>query len=50
MTHLNEIETFRAAWNAEAQDTLRLLEALPPDQYDFAPTRRAARSGRWPGT
>jgi uncharacterized damage-inducible protein DinB len=37
MTHLNEVDTFRAAWNAEAQDTLRLLEALPADQYDFRP-------------
>jgi uncharacterized damage-inducible protein DinB len=37
MTHLNEVATFRAAWNAEAQDTLRLLEALPTDQYDFRP-------------
>ena len=37
MTHLNEIDTFRAVWNAEAQGTIRLLEALPTDQYDFRP-------------
>jgi len=37
MTHLNEIDTFRAVWNSEAQNTIRLLEALPPDQYDFRP-------------
>src|SRR5262249_15868538 len=37
MTHLDEVDTFRAVWNAEAQDTLRLLEILPPDQYDFRP-------------
>jgi uncharacterized damage-inducible protein DinB len=45
MTHLNEPETFRAAWNAEAQDTLRLLEALPPDQYDFRPDPKGRSIG-----
>ncbi len=45
MTHLNEVETFRAAWNAEAQDTLRLLEALPPDQYDFRPDPKGRSIG-----
>jgi uncharacterized damage-inducible protein DinB len=37
MTHLDEVKTFRAAWDAEARNTIRLLEALPPDQYDFRP-------------
>ena len=37
MTHLDEVQAFRAVWDAEAQNTLRLLEALPPDQYDFRP-------------
>jgi hypothetical protein len=32
MTHRNEVETFRAAWDAEAQDTLRL-----PPRRSFAP-------------
>jgi uncharacterized damage-inducible protein DinB len=32
-----EIDTFRAVWNAEAASTIRLLEALPPGQYDFRP-------------
>jgi uncharacterized damage-inducible protein DinB len=45
MTHLNEVETFRAAWNAEAQDTLRLLEALPADQYDFRPDPKGRSIG-----
>ena len=45
MSHLNEVETFRAAWNAEAQDTLRLLEALPPDQYDFRPDPKGRSIG-----
>lgn len=37
MTTSTEIETFRTAWNAEAANTLRVLESLPPDQYDFRP-------------
>jgi uncharacterized damage-inducible protein DinB len=45
MTHPNEVETFRAAWDAEAQDTLRLLEALPPDQYDFRPDPKGRSIG-----
>jgi len=45
MTRLNEVETFLAAWNAEAQDTLRLLEALPADQYDFRPDPKGRSIG-----
>ena len=45
MTHLDEVATFRAAWNAEAQNTLRLLEALPPDQYDFRPDPKGRSLG-----
>jgi uncharacterized damage-inducible protein DinB len=45
MTHLDEVEIFRAAWNAEAQATLRLLEALPPDQYDFRPDPKGRSIG-----
>jgi len=45
MTHLNEIDTFRAVWNAEAQSTIRLLEALPPDQYDFRPDSKGRSIG-----
>ena len=37
MPHPNEIDTFRTTWDAEAQGTIRLLEALPTDQYDFRP-------------
>jgi uncharacterized damage-inducible protein DinB len=37
MARLNEIDRFRAVWNMEAQFTTKLLEALPPDQYDFRP-------------
>jgi len=35
MAHQSEIDTFRTTWNREAQSTIRLLEALPVDQYDF---------------
>ena len=45
MAHLNEVETFRAAWNAEVNDTLRLLEALPADQYDFRPDPKGRSIG-----
>jgi uncharacterized damage-inducible protein DinB len=45
MTHLNELETFRAAWNFEAQKTVRLMEALPPDQYDFRPDPKGRSIG-----
>jgi uncharacterized damage-inducible protein DinB len=45
MTHLTEVETFRRAWNAEAKDTLRLLETLPTDQYDFRPDPKGRSIG-----
>jgi uncharacterized damage-inducible protein DinB len=45
MTQRNEVETFRTAWNAEAKDTLRLLEALPADQYDFRPDPKGRSIG-----
>jgi uncharacterized damage-inducible protein DinB len=37
MTPLDELDTFRSVWDAEAEQTIRLLEALPNDQYDFRP-------------
>ena len=49
MSHRNEIDTFRAAWNAEAESTIRVLEALPNDQYDFRPDPKAAPSESWRG-
>ena len=33
----NELEMFLNAWDYEAQNTLKLLRALPPSQYDFRP-------------
>jgi uncharacterized damage-inducible protein DinB len=34
---MNEIDRFRTVWNMEAELTIRLLESLPTDQYDFRP-------------
>jgi uncharacterized damage-inducible protein DinB len=33
----NDIEIFLAAWDREAEQTARLLEALPENQYDLRP-------------
>jgi len=45
MTHRNEIDTFRSVWNAEAQNTIRLLESLPVHQYDFRPDPKGRSIG-----
>src|SRR4026207_410622 len=34
---MNELETFLASWDREAANTVKLLKALPPSQYDFRP-------------
>jgi uncharacterized damage-inducible protein DinB len=33
----NELEMFLAAWDREAANTVKLLKALPSEQYDFRP-------------
>ena len=33
----NELEMFLASWDREAANTVKLLKALPPTQYDFRP-------------
>jgi uncharacterized damage-inducible protein DinB len=33
----NELELFLASWDREAENTVKVLEALPPTQYDFRP-------------
>lgn len=45
MPFLDELDTFRALWNSEAESTVRLLEALPPDQYDFRPDAKGRSIG-----
>lgn len=37
MADTHKLDTFRAAWNAEAARTIQLLESLPTGQYDFRP-------------
>ena len=34
---MNELDTFLASWDREAASTMKLLQALPPTQYDFRP-------------
>jgi uncharacterized damage-inducible protein DinB len=34
---MNELDMFLAAWEREAEGTVKLLRALPPTQYDFRP-------------
>ena len=41
----NELDTFRTVWNQEAQNTLRVLQSLPPDQYDFRPDPKGRSIG-----
>src|SRR5258706_16348151 len=36
---MNELERLIAAWDREAENTLKLLRALPDTQYDFRPDR-----------
>ena len=45
MTHLNEIETFRSVWEREAGSTVRVMESLPADKYDFRPDPKGRSLG-----
>jgi uncharacterized damage-inducible protein DinB len=45
MPHVNEIDTFRAVWDREAQGTIRLLEALPTEHYDYRPDPKGRSIG-----
>ena len=45
MAHLSEIDRFLGTWNAEAANTIRLLESLPTDQYDFRPDPKGRSLG-----
>jgi uncharacterized damage-inducible protein DinB len=35
--HMNELESFLASWDREAANTVKLLQSLPADKYDFRP-------------
>jgi hypothetical protein len=45
MALTNEIQRFRTVWNMEADNTIRLLEALPANQYDFRPDPKGRSLG-----
>lgn len=45
MVHLDELDTFRVTWDREAQNTIRLFEALPEEQYDFRPDAKGRSIG-----
>ena len=45
MARMTEVETFRTVWDQEAQNTIRVLEALPTDQYDFRPDPKGRSLG-----
>ena len=34
---INELERFLKTWDREAENTVKLLRALPQSQYDFRP-------------
>ena len=36
---MNELEMFLSAWDREAENTVKLLKALPVTQYDFRPDK-----------
>ena len=40
-----QLAQFLATWEIESQRTVRLLEALPPDQYDYRPDRTGRSLG-----
>ena len=42
---MNELERFLESWDREAASTVKLLESLPPSQYDFRPDPGARSLG-----
>jgi len=45
MGRISEIDRFRYVWDFEARNTIRLLEALPTNQYDFRPDPKGRSLG-----
>ena len=45
MAPTNELERFRTVWDLEAQLTIRLLDTLPADMYDFRPDPKGRSLG-----
>jgi len=45
MPHRPELDTFRETWDYEAELTIKVLESLPVDQYDFRPDPKGRSLG-----
>lgn len=45
MAHHHELETFRSVWEHEAANTIRVMESIPADQYDFRPDPKGRSIG-----
>lgn len=45
MKNPTEVDSFRSAWDREVQETVRLLDTLPADQYDFRPDPKGRSIG-----
>ena len=45
MAHPNEIDTFRSVWEREAAGTIRVIESIPEDGYDFRPDPKGRSIG-----
>jgi uncharacterized damage-inducible protein DinB len=45
MSGFSEMDTFRGLWDSEAERTIRVLNALPVDQYDFRPDPKGRSIG-----
>jgi len=46
MSRRRELDAFLATWEVEADRTIRLMEALPSDQYDFRPDHEGRTLGQ----
>ena len=45
MSQHSELNVFRTTWDREAKNAIRLLDALPADQYDFRPDPKGRSIG-----
>ena len=45
MSKHHDLERFRNVWNSEADVTIKVMESLPEDQYDFRPDPKGRSIG-----
>ena len=45
MTHHNELDTFRSVWERETENTIRVLDSIPKEQYDYRPDPKGRSIG-----